>query len=40
MHAAWRLYKGADKPMARKLMFVSFVYLPVVQLAYWLDAVR
>jgi protoheme IX farnesyltransferase len=40
MHAAWRLYQGADKPMARKLMFVSFVYLPVVQLAYWLDAVR
>ncbi|MBM3936458.1 MAG: protoheme IX farnesyltransferase [Sphingomonadales bacterium] len=40
VYAAWRLYQGADKPLARKLMFASFVYLPVVQLAYWLDAAR
>ncbi len=38
VYAAWRLYLGADKPLARKLMFASFVYLPIVQLAYWLDA--
>jgi len=40
VYAAWRLFKGADKPLARKLMFASFVYLPIVQLAYWLDAIR
>ena len=37
--AAWKLYRGAEVGDARKLMFASFVYLPVVQLAYWLDAV-
>ncbi len=37
---AWQLYRGADIPQARKLMFASFVYLPVVQLAYWLDALQ
>lgn len=40
VYTAWRLYRGADKHLARKLMFASFVYLPVVQLAYWLDALH
>ena len=39
VYAAWLLYRQADPKIARKLMFASFVYLPVVQLAYWLDAV-
>jgi protoheme IX farnesyltransferase len=39
VYAAWLLYRQADPQIARKLMFASFVYLPVVQLAYWLDAV-
>jgi protoheme IX farnesyltransferase len=34
---AWRLYRSLDVADARKLMFASFVYLPVVQLIYVLD---
>ncbi len=34
---AWKLFFGLDKAQARRLMFASFVYLPVVQLAYVLD---
>ena len=35
---AWRLYLGAGEMQeARRLMFASFLYLPVVQLAYVLD---
>lgn len=34
---AWQLYRTVDKAWARKLMFASFVYLPVVQLVYLFD---
>jgi heme o synthase len=34
---AWRLYQTRDLKDARKLMFASFLYLPIVQLAYVLD---
>jgi protoheme IX farnesyltransferase len=34
---AWKLLFSHDKADARKLMFASFIYLPVVQLAYVLD---
>jgi heme o synthase len=34
---AWRLYQSRDVRDARKLMFASFIYLPIVQLAYVLD---
>lgn len=34
---AWRLYRSLDVADARKLMFASFIYLPVVQLTYVLD---
>ena len=34
---AWRLYTTRDMREARRLMFASFIYLPVVQLAYVLD---
>jgi protoheme IX farnesyltransferase len=34
---AWRLYRSLDVADARKLMFASFIYLPVVQLIYVLD---
>lgn len=34
---AWRLYRSRDVRDARKLMFASFIYLPIVQLAYVLD---
>lgn len=34
---AWRLYLSRDARDARKLMFASFIYLPIVQLAYVLD---
>ncbi len=33
LYQAWTLYKKRDVPSARKLMFGSFLYLPVVQLA-------
>ncbi len=34
---AWRLYRSRDRKDARTLMFASFLYLPLVQLAYVLD---
>lgn len=34
---AWKLYRTCDVKNARKVMFTSFAYLPVVQLAYVLD---
>ena len=34
---AWKLYGSCDVKDARKVMFTSFFYLPVVQLAYVLD---
>jgi protoheme IX farnesyltransferase len=34
---AWRLYQSRDVRDARKLMFASFIYLPIVQLVYVLD---
>jgi protoheme IX farnesyltransferase len=34
---AWKLYSSCDVKDARKVMFASFFYLPVVQLAYVLD---
>jgi len=34
---AWRLFQSRDVRDARKLMFASFIYLPIVQLAYVLD---
>ena len=34
---AWQLYMTRDRKDARRLMFASFIYLPVVQLAYVLD---
>ena len=34
---AFRLYRTLDKADARKLMFASFIHLPVVQIAYVLD---
>jgi protoheme IX farnesyltransferase len=36
---AWKLYRSLDKIDARKLMFGSFVYLPVVQLIYLIDKI-
>jgi protoheme IX farnesyltransferase len=35
--AAWRLYKSLELADARRLMFASFIYLPLVQIAYVLD---
>ncbi len=32
------LYRTLDRRDARKLMFASFIYLPVVQMAYVLDS--
>ena len=29
-----RLFRSRDKKHARKLMFASFIYLPLVQIAY------
>jgi len=34
---AWRLYLSRDVHDSRRLMFASFIYLPVVQLVYVLD---
>lgn len=36
---AFRLYKTCDNKDAKKLMFASFLYLPIVQLAYLLDKI-
>lgn len=35
--AAWRLYRSLELVDARRLMFASFLYLPLVQIAYVLD---
>ncbi len=37
-HKGFCLYKSAGKEMARKLMFASFTYLPIVLLIFLLDA--
>jgi heme o synthase len=34
---AWKLYKSCETSDARRLMFASFIYLPVVQLFYVID---
>lgn len=34
---AWRLFRTHDRKDARRLMFASFLYLPIVQVAYVLD---
>jgi protoheme IX farnesyltransferase len=34
---AWKLYKSCETADARRLMFASFIYLPVVQLFYVID---
>ena len=39
MIPAIRLYRTLDRKHARQLMFASFAYLPVVQLAYVLDKI-
>ncbi len=36
---AWRLYGSLDKADARRLMFGSFIYLPIVQLIYLIDKI-
>lgn len=36
---AYRLYKNLDDKSATRLMFASFIYLPVVQIVLWLDKV-
>ena len=36
---AFRLYKTCDNKDAKRLMFASFLYLPVVQIAYLLDKI-
>jgi heme o synthase len=37
---AFKLYRSCDVKEARKLMFASFFYLPIVQLAYVLDRIN
>jgi protoheme IX farnesyltransferase len=34
---ALKLYRTQDKKDAKKLMFASFIYLPIVQLIYVID---
>jgi protoheme IX farnesyltransferase len=34
---AWKLSLSLDRADARKLMFASFIYLPLVQIIYVLD---
>jgi protoheme IX farnesyltransferase len=36
---AFRLYITCDNKDAKRLMFASFLYLPLVQIAYWLDKI-
>jgi protoheme IX farnesyltransferase len=36
---AFRLYRTCDNKDAKKLMFASFIYLPVVQIAYLIDKI-
>lgn len=37
VYYAWQLARSGEVKDARKLMFASFFYLPVVQVFYWLD---
>ena len=37
--AAWRLYRSLELADARRLMFFSFLYLPLVQITYVLDRI-
>ncbi len=39
-YQAWRLYKECSVTRARQLMFGSFIYLPVVQIAMVLDQIK
>ena len=39
MIPAFKLYRTLDRKHARQLMFASFAYLPVVQIAYVLDKI-
>ena len=34
---AFKLYRTCENKDAKHLMFASFLYLPIVQIAYWLD---
>ncbi|MFN7313147.1 MAG: heme o synthase [Bacteroidota bacterium] len=34
---AFKLYRTCENKDAKRLMFASFLYLPIVQIAYWLD---
>jgi protoheme IX farnesyltransferase len=36
---AYLLFKSCDIASAKRLMFSAFIYLPVVQLAFWLDKI-
>jgi protoheme IX farnesyltransferase len=36
---AWRLYQTCDNKDAKRLMFASFLYLPLVQFAYLFDKI-
>jgi protoheme IX farnesyltransferase len=36
---AFRLFKSCEIKDAKKLMFASFIYLPMVQLAYLIDKI-
>jgi protoheme IX farnesyltransferase len=36
---SWKLYKTCSIPAARKLMFGSFIYLPVVQISLVIDKI-
>ena len=36
---AWKLYRTLDSKYARQLMFMSFAYLPIVQISYVLDKI-
>jgi protoheme IX farnesyltransferase len=38
-YLAWQLYRHCTTDKARKLMFGSFIYLPIVQLALVLDKI-
>lgn len=34
---AWKLYQNMDVPAAKKVMFTSFIYLPIIQLVLLFD---
>ena len=38
-YQAYKLLKHLDIPQAKRLMFASIIYLPVVQLAYMFDKI-